>query len=53
VIADPFAPTAGLVTVLLAKAATEPGAAQRAGLRERLRAVRRQARVAHPTVPAV
>jgi hypothetical protein len=53
VIADPFAPTAGLVAVLLAKAATEPGAAQRSGLRERLRAVRRQARVAHPTVPAV
>ena len=53
VIADPFAPTAGVVSVLLAKAATEPGAPERAGIRDRLRVLRRHARVANPTAPAV
>jgi hypothetical protein len=53
VIADPFAPTAGLVSVLLAKAATEPGAEQRTGIRERLRIGRRHAPVAHPAAPAL
>ncbi len=50
VIADPFAPTAGLVAVLLAKAATEPDGAGRARVRDRLRVLRRRPRLAMPAL---